>query len=119
MGAAWTAAAGDHRIAPRVVIVGQLFPRANRAPRADPDHTILDLDPAVRSAGVIDEARDVAADTGVDDPAAVQRETPDAALLQVLPLAREALLMCDLLARIVDDPSVLRNRRRRVHAPAR
>src|SRR5829696_4814225 len=114
-----TAPAGDFRIAGGVVVVGELLTLPERAGGADPDQAILDFDPAVRRAGMIDEPREVSADAGVDHPAAVQREAPDAALREVLLLTLEALLVRDLLARVVGDARVLGNGLGRVHAPAR
>src|SRR5581483_8467185 len=60
-----------------------------------------------RPAGMIDVARDVAADAGVDHRAARELEAPDVALPDVPPLAREALAVRDLLARVMDNPLVL------------
>src|SRR6266498_969174 len=61
-----TAPALDQPVAVRIVVVGQLFALPDPARGADPDDAVLDLDIAVGPARMIDEARDVAADTGVD-----------------------------------------------------
>ena len=66
-----------------------------------------DLEPAVRRARVVDEARDVAADGRVAAPAAVHTEDPDAAVGEVARLARLAFVVPDELARVVDDARVL------------
>ena len=58
---------------------------------------------------MVDEPGDVAADPRVDDGAVGQLEAPDVAVLDVAPLALEALLVGDLLAGVVDDACVLRN----------
>src|SRR5262245_10472792 len=65
---------------------------------------------------MVDEARDVAADAGVNYRAVGELETPDVAAANVSALARQALLARNLLACVVDDPCVLRNRARRVDA---
>src|SRR4029079_8387524 len=97
----------DGVIADRRVVVGQLLARIDVARGADPDRGVDDFDPAVRRAGVVDEARDVAADGGVAAPAAVDAEDPDAALLQVARLARAAAAVRNQLARVIDDAAVL------------
>src|SRR5947209_4291288 len=83
----------DERVAIRVVVVRQLLAAADRARRADPDASVLDVDVAVRLAGVIDEARDVAADARIDHRAVRQLEAPDVPALDVAPLAAQALLV--------------------------
>ena len=105
-------------LAIRVVVVGELLAGLDVARGADPDRLADDVAVAVRLARVIDEAREVAADVGVTHPAAIHREAPDAAVLQVARLACEALLVIDELARIVDDACVLRDRFRGEHAPS-
>ena len=77
-----------------------------------------DLRVAVRRAGMIDVARDVAAHGGIADVESVQLEAPDVAFLQVPRLALEALAVGDLLASVVNDPCVLGDRPGREHAPA-
>src|SRR5438445_440810 len=84
---------------------------------SDPDRSVDDVDVAVGTAGVVDEARDVAADAGVDDGAVRQLEAPDVAASDVAPLAPEALLVRDLFSRVIDDPFVLRNGLGRINAP--
>src|SRR5688572_23571784 len=74
----------------RVVVVRQLLPRLDVARRADPDDIADDLAVAVRSARVVDEAGDIAADVGIADPSAVHGEAPDLAPRQVPRLALEA-----------------------------
>src|SRR5688572_25364131 len=91
--AAGAAVALDDLLAVRVVVVGQLFAGLDVPSGPDPDVLADDLAVAVRPAGVIDEARDVAADHGVAHPAAIHREAPDLAALQVLRFAREAFLV--------------------------
>src|SRR5262245_6633637 len=56
------------------VVVGQLLARRDVAQGVDERPAGLDDDLAVRIAGVVDEARLVAADRGVDDPAAIHRQ---------------------------------------------
>ncbi len=75
-----------------------------------------DFDPAVRPAGVVDEARDVAADRRVAAPAAVHAEDPDAAFSEVPFLSSLALGIADQFAGVVDDPSVLVDRLEREDA---
>jgi len=58
---------------------------------------------------MIDESRDVAVDTGVDDGPPRQPEAPDMPAPDVPPLPLEALLIGDLLTRVIDDASVLWN----------
>src|SRR5207253_651018 len=91
---------------------------ADPARRANPDRAVDDVDVAVGAAGVVDEACVVAADARVNHRAVCELEAPDVAVADVAPLAPEALLVRDLLARVVDDPPVLRNRLRRVDAPS-
>src|SRR5436309_9165618 len=67
----------DERVAVRVVVVRQLLAAADRARRADPDASLLDVEVAVRLAGVIDEARDVAANACINHAAVRQLEAPD------------------------------------------
>src|SRR5205807_2116435 len=105
-------------VAVGVVVVGELFAARDAARGADPDRAVLDLDVAVRAAGMIDEARDVAADTGVDDGAVRELEAPDVAAPDVAALTPEALLVGDLLAGIVDDARVFRDGPRRVDSPS-
>ncbi len=72
-----TAAAGVQRELCRIVggfpreliVVPQLFARLDGADRIDEHATALDHRLAIRIAAVIDEARIVAADTGIDDGA--------------------------------------------------
>ena len=66
---------------------------------------------------MVDEARVVAADAGVDDGPVRQLEAPDVAAPDVSLLAPEAFLVRDLLAGVVDDAFVSRNPLRRVDAP--
>src|SRR5678815_4815425 len=84
-----TALALDGQLAVGVVVVGELFARKDVATGADPDVLADDLAVAIRLAGVVDEAGDVAADMRVADPAAVDREAPDFAAFEVLRLAFE------------------------------
>src|SRR5262245_8773325 len=65
------AAARDRSLADGLVVVGQLFAALDASSGADPDGLVDDLEPAVRRAGVVDEARDVAADVGVAAPDAI------------------------------------------------
>src|SRR4051812_44086634 len=88
----------DDLLAVGVVVVGQLFASLDVAAGADPDVLADDLAVAVRLARVIDEARDVAADIGVADPAAVDGKTPDLAAFEIRGLALEAFLVIDQLA---------------------
>ena len=77
--AAGPAPARDRLLAVGAVVVGQLFALRDVAGGADPDRLPDDLRVAVRLAGVIDEARDVAADRGITDVQAIQLEAPDVA----------------------------------------
>ncbi len=81
--AAWTASTSDTRDAFRVVVVRQLFASVDAARRENPDRGADDVDVAIRMAGVIDVARDIAADRGVTRPALVDVEDPDALTRQV------------------------------------
>src|SRR5687768_10694029 len=100
------------------VVVGQLFTRPDVARRYDPDQIADDARVAVRGAGVIDEARDVAANRRVADVEAIQLEAPDVPLLDVAPLALQTFTVGDLLAVVGDDTLVLVDRLGRVDAPA-
>src|SRR5204863_6534901 len=99
------------------VVVGELLALADGARGANPDDVADDLHVAVALARMIDEPRVVAADRGIAHPAAVDLKAPDQAALHVAVLAREALLMRDLLARVVDDPLVFRNAFRGKYSP--
>ena len=107
----------DEPFTVRVVVIGELFALPDLAIRADPDGASVDVDVTVRVAGVIDEARVVAADAGVDHRAIGELEAPDVAVLDVARLSLQTDLVGNLLARVVDDARVLRNRLRRVDAP--
>src|SRR5882724_8891323 len=72
------------------------------ARRANPDDALLDVDVAVRVARVVDEARHVAADAGIDRRAVRQLEAPDVPAPDVPQLALETLRVGDLLARVVN-----------------
>src|SRR5262249_13985201 len=58
---------------------------------------------------MVDEARDVAADGRVDDRPVGQLEAPDVATPDVSPFPLQAFAVRNLLARVVDDPLVLRD----------
>src|SRR4051812_38952692 len=116
--ASGTAAAFDQPFAIGVIVVGQLFAAPDLPRGADPDDAAGDVHVAVRPAAVIDEARDIAADRGVDDGAVRQLEAPHAAAFDVAALALQALLVRNLLARVIDDAFVLRDRLGRVDAPS-
>src|SRR5262245_59435906 len=112
--AAGSTAAGDGALADDSVVVGQLFAAANRARRPNPDRLVDYLEPAVRGARVVDEARDVAADRCVAAPYAVDPKYPHTAFAQVAFFARVAVfVVSNQLAGIVDDAAVLRYRFRR------
>jgi hypothetical protein len=81
--AAGTASTSDTRDAFGVVVVRQLFASVDAARRENPDRGADDVDVAIRMAGVIDVARDIAADRGVTRPALVDVEDPDALTRQV------------------------------------
>src|SRR5262245_23949527 len=70
------AAAWDRARADDGVVVGQLFAALDRPGGADPDRLVDNLKPAVGRAGMVDEARDVAADVRVAAPRAVDVEDP-------------------------------------------
>src|SRR5205823_1926454 len=115
--AARGAAALLQAVAVGVVVICQLLAFPDRPGRPDQDRAILDVDVAVRVAAVVDQAGDVAADADVHDGAVRQLEAPDVIVLDVSPLALEALLIGNDLALIVDDAFVLRYRLRSVDAP--
>src|SRR5436190_438120 len=90
----------------------------DRSRGANPDHAVFDIDVAVRLTGMIYVSRDIAADACVDDRPVRQLEAPDVAAPDVAPLALETLPVGNLLACVMDDARVLRDRFRRVHAPS-
>src|SRR5688500_7135233 len=100
------------------VVVGQLFARPDVAQRSYPDAVAVDLAVAVRPAGVIDVAADVAAEGRIARPAPVDRETPDAAAREIALLAPVRFGRADLLACVLDDEGVFGNRRGRKDARA-
>jgi hypothetical protein len=66
---------------------------------------------------MVDEARDVAAHSGVDDRPVGQLEAPDVPLPDVPPFSLEAFLVRDPLAGVVNDSCVLGDRLGGIHAP--
>ena len=82
-----TAAADDLLFTVSVIVVGQLFTLPDRSRRPDPDDPAGDMHVAVRAAGVIDEACDVAPDCGIDDGPMRQLEAPQVPAFPVLTLA--------------------------------
>ena len=117
--AAWTATAWDRALPVSGIVVGELFPFPDTLRGAYPDGVADDLRVAVRSAGVVDVARDVAADRGIANVQSIQLEAPDVALLQVPLLAPQALAVVDLLSGVVDDARVFGDGLGGEHAPAR
>src|SRR4249919_2952841 len=111
------AAAADRALAVGRVVVGQLFTTTDVARGANPDRVPDDLRVAVGGAGMIDVARDVTADSRVAHVESVQLEAPDVAFFQVPRLTLEAFAIADLLACVVNDPGVLRNRSGCENAP--
>ena len=101
-----------------VVVVADLLTLSDRSSCTNPDDVFVDLDVTVRRAGVVDEAGDIASHLGVHYPCAIQLEAPDVPLGQLSLLAGNAVLRPELLAGVVDDPLVLRNRRSREHTPS-
>ena len=112
------AAALDLSFAVRHVVVGQLFALADIACGADPDHVADDVHVAVAFAGVIDEARQISADSRIAHPAAIDLEAPDRAPASCTRFAPQAFLMRDLLAGIIDNSGVFRDRPRGKHSPS-
>ena len=111
------AAADNLLFSVSVIVVGQLFTPPDRARRPDPDDPVRDVYVAVRPAGVINETCNVAADRRIDDGPIRQLKAPDVPAFPVPTLAFQALLVGDLLAGVIDDAGVLRNRARGVNAP--
>ena len=101
-----------------VIVVSQLLTLANRARRPDPNDPAGDVHVAVRLAGVVDKARDVAADCCVNDRSPRQLEAPDVPTFPVPTLALQALPVRDLLAGVIDDTGVLGDLARGVDAPS-
>jgi hypothetical protein len=66
---------------------------------------------------MIDETRHISADARVDDRAVRQLEAPDVTAPDVPAFTLEALLVRDLLARVMNDASVLRNGSRGEYTP--
>src|ERR1044072_1401723 len=89
------------------IVVGELGAALDVPGGNDPDGVADDPRIAVRRAGVIDIARDVAADRGIADVMLIQLEAPDVALFEVAPLALQAFLVPDLLAGVMNDALVL------------
>ena len=116
--APWPTAARDASVAARPVVVGQFFALADVARGTNPDDVPDHVRVAVGFARVIEEPRDVPADGGIADPSVVDLETPDVSLGELGFFAGPALTMSDLLARVVHDARILRNRLAGVHAPA-
>src|SRR4051812_47008667 len=81
--AAGPAAAGNRLRAVGQVVVGELFTLLDIPRGANPDRVAVHLGVAVRLAGVIDEAGNVAAHRGIADVEPIELEAPDVPLLQV------------------------------------
>jgi hypothetical protein len=113
----WMAATRDEAFPIRVVVIGELLALLDRPRGADPDDSILDLDIAVRPAGMVDVAGDVASDAGVDHRTVRHLEAPDVAAFHVPALPQQTLLVGDLLARVVNDPRVLGDGGGGIHPP--
>src|SRR5262249_48168871 len=111
------AAALDEAFAVRVVVVGDLLATPDPPRRANPDHAVDDVDVGVGTAGMVDVARDGAADAGVNHGSIGQLEAPDVPACDVAALALQALLIRDLFPGVVHDPRVLGNRRDGVDTP--
>src|SRR5262249_35767827 len=107
--AARPASTRNQLLAVRVVVVGQFLSWSDVAGRSDPDRGADDLAVTVRTTRVIDEARQVPAHVRIAYPAAIHREAPDAALLQILRLAFQAFFVIDQLAGVIDNPRVFRD----------
>lgn len=101
-----------------MIVVSQLLTLADRARRPDPNDPAGDVHVAVRLAGVIDKARDVAPDCRVNDRPPRQLEAPDVPTFPVPTLALQALLVGYLLAGVIDDTGVLGDLARGVDAPS-
>src|SRR5262245_53613582 len=100
------AAALNQLLTVRVIVVRQFFTGLDVLRRPNPDGASDDLTVAVRLTGVIDEAGNVPVHVGVADPLSIDRETPDASLLEVASLALQALFVIDQLTGVVDDSGV-------------
>src|SRR5215510_3163969 len=112
------AAAADQAFAVGVVIVCELFAPPYRPGRPNPDDAVLDVDIAVRAAGMIDEPCDVSADARINDCSISELEAPDMTTLDVSTFPLEAFLIRDLLACVVNNPLVLGDAGGTENAPA-
>src|SRR5215468_7927354 len=87
-------------------------------PAAAANDAVLDVDIAVRLAGMIDEPCDVSADARINDCSISELEAPDMTTLDVSPFPLEAFLIRDLLTCVVNNPFVLGDADGSEHAPA-
>ena len=97
------------------VVVGELLARPDLARRLD-EHTVLAAVAAVvlvqhglavGLAAVVDPARVVAADVGVDDPVVVEREQERMPAVGIAPVALVDLVMRPQRAAVLDDAQAL------------
>src|SRR5262245_7158872 len=116
--AAGATVAADRSLAICSVVVGQFLAFTYLFAGANPDRPLDNFDPAIRSARMIDEARDVAANGPIAAPPAVHPEDPDATLRKITFFASFALIVSYQLAGIVDDAPVLVDWLERKHAVA-
>src|ERR1700728_5449059 len=99
-------------LAPDLIVVGELFARGDIAQRVDEHPRALDHRLAVRLAGVIDEARLVAADTRVDDRVLVGDEQERVVVVRCLVIvALVGLGVRDALAQVFEDARATCDRR--------
>ena len=96
------APAVDQAFAVGVVVICELFAPPYRPCRSNPDDAVLDVDIAIRLAGMIDEPCNVSADARINDCSISELEAPDMTTLDVSTFPLEAFLIRDLLACVMN-----------------
>ena len=100
-----------------LVVVPQLITGRDIARRVDENAAMLDDGLAIAFALVIDEARIVAVDGGIDDRVLVDDEQECVIVVDVvIVITRVSRLMRKPFAQVFDDARALGNKRRREHA---
>ena len=104
-------------LAADLIVVGELLTRGDAADRIDEDPRVLDHGLAVWLTGVIDEARLVAVDSGVDHGGIVGDEKERVTVVRLLVLvAPVGLLVGDALTEVFDDARAARDALSREYA---
>ena len=101
---------GIVEVALNLIVIGQFFAGLNRTDGFDEDASRVAYALAIRIAGMVDVARLIAVDPGIDDGLRIDREQKGVVVLRaLLDISRVGLLVADPLAEILDDGRTLAN----------